>query len=154
VSTLNQLKLWKETRVSGDQLSETTRAQMADMARSLFEDGSKEIQERLLGQKDIVNAAHPGLDWNKIIAPTVMNRLTGDNEEGLRAKRLMIPLRLMKYFDGMTPKRAKKLQLTQAQVRSSAKLMRENVGKWMLLKNESEPLFLQVIRPIEEETNG
>jgi hypothetical protein len=154
VSTLNQLKLWKETRVSGDQLSETTRAQMADMARSLFEDGSKEIQERLLGQKDIVNAAHPGLDWNKIIAPTVFNRLTGDNVDGLRAKRLMIPTRLMKYFDGMSPKTAKKLQLTQIQITGNARLMRENAGKWVLLQGESEPLFLQVRRPIEEETNG
>jgi hypothetical protein len=151
VSTWNQIKLWKETKKSGDQLAEATRAQMADMARSLFVDGSKEIQERLLGQKDIVNAAHPRLDWNKIIAPTVMNRLTGDNEEGLQAARLMIPKRLMKYFDGMSPKTAKKLQLTQRQITGNAKLMRDNAGKWVLLQGESEPLFLQVTRPIEEE---
>jgi len=151
VSTWNQIKLWKETRKSGDQLAEATRAQMADMARSLFEDGSKEIQERLLGQKDIVNTAHPGLDWNKIIAPTVMNRLTGDNKDGLQAARLMIPKRLMRYFDGMTPKTAKKLQLTQRQITGNAQLMRDNAGKWVLLQGESEPLFLQVTRPIEEE---
>ena len=88
VSAWESIKLWKQQKAAGDQLGDVTRSQMADMARSLFLDGSQMLKERILGKRDIVESGYSQVPWSNIVSNPVFETLTG---EGLNAEKLKIP---------------------------------------------------------------
>ena len=65
-SAMEQMELTMNNFRRGEKLAEGTRAQMAKIAKDFYDAGTAQVDQRLKGWRDVVQA-NDQLDWNKVV---------------------------------------------------------------------------------------